>query len=342
LEVVAWQDTTTSLVHIGSASVASGLAVRSVAATGLDANRVVTADVDATNTLSINTWTIGGTAGVVHQNGYSTGPSTATAVSITTVSPTQVVTATEDFSGNLVVQEWTISSGGLPTPIGDAVYKGPANEVAIATINSDQVITAVGTTSNTLIVTTWAVDSAGVHYQNNYVMKNTVSAFSGTVAIGAGSQLVFETVNGLPSLQTVRSAFTPIINVAANVDVLYWDISAAGNISLLSKAETTKEDYFQVTGCMLPTDVPITAFGDVFSDVHVGWYGNGTDYVYNAIKGHLNGITSIGATAAGSDYKVFLPVYSAYFVTGVLTYTGGSIIGDLQISVWSYPVAALD
>jgi hypothetical protein len=341
LKVIAWQDTTTSLVQIGHAS-GGGLAVRSVAATGLDATRVVTADVDETGALSINTWAIGGSTGVTKQNGYSTGPKTATAVSIATVSSTQVVTATEDFSGNLAVEEWTISAGGLPTPIGVVEYDGPANQVAIATISSDQVITVVGTTSNTLIVTTWAVDSAGVQYQNDYVMKNAVSSFSGDVAIGAGSQLAFETVDGLPTLQTVRTAFTPIINVAANVEVLYWNISASGNISLLSKAETTKGDFFQVAGCMLPTDVPITAFGDVFSDVHVGWYGNGTDAVYNAIKGNTNGITSIGATAAGSDYKVFLPVYNAYLVTGVLTYTGSPTDGDLQIRVWSYPVVASD
>ena len=348
LEVVAWQDTTSSLVKIGSASVAGGLTVKSVAATGLDSDRVVTADVDETGNLSINTWMIGGTGGVVQQNGYSTGPKSATtqsahAVSIATVSSTQVVTAIEGPRGNLVVQEWTISSDGLPTPVGAAGRNGPATEVAIATIDSGQVITVVGTLNNTLVISTWAVDSAGVSYQNDYVMDKAVSRLGDDdVAIGAGSKLVFEEVGGVPSLVTVRSAFTPIINREANVEVLYWDISAAGTISLLSTSETTQEDFFQVAACMLPTDVPITAFGDVSSDVHVGWYGNGTDSVYKAIKGPLNGITSIGAAAAGSDFAPYLLEYNAYFVTGVLTYTGSSTTGDLQLRVWSYPVSALE
>jgi hypothetical protein len=163
------------------------------------------------------------------------------------------------------------------------------------------------------------------------------------VAIGAGTKLVFEEVGGVPTLALVRSAFTPIINRDANVEVLYWDISAAGTISLLSTSETTKEDFLQVAACTLPTDVPITAFDDASSNVHLGWYGTGTESVYNAIKGPLNGITSIGASAAGSDYEPYLPDYNAYFVTGVLTYTGSSTSGDLQLRVWSYPVvSALD
>jgi hypothetical protein len=134
-----------------------------------------------------------------------------------------------------------------------------------------------------------------------------------------------------------------MINAAGNVEVWYLNISASGNITVLSKPQTTKEDFLQVAACMLRTDVPITAFGDVSSYVHVGWYGDGTDDVYEAIKGHLNGITSIGAAAAGSDYKVYLPVFNAYFVTGVLTYTDETATnGDLQIRVWSYPVSDLD
>ncbi len=171
LQVVAWQDTTTSLVNIGSASVSNGLPIQSVAASGLDANRVVTADVDSTGALSIDTWVIGGAAGVVQQNGYSTGPGVADTivdadVSITTVSSTLVVTAFNDSSGNVVIQAWTISSGGLPTPLSDVGHNGPATQVAIATINSGQVITAAGTGNNSLKITVWTVDSSGVQYQN--------------------------------------------------------------------------------------------------------------------------------------------------------------------------------
>ena len=348
LEVVAWQDTTISLVNIGSANVANGLAIQSVAASGLDANRVVTADVDSTGALSIDTWVIGGAAGVVQQNGYSTGPGVADTivdadVSITTVSSTLVVTAFNDSSGNVVIQAWTISSGGLPTPLSDVGHNGPATQVAIATINSGQVITAAGTGNNSLKITVWTVDSSGVQYQNGITENASVSPFSDRVAIGAGSQLVFEEVNGFPSLVNVGSAFVPMINAAGNVEVWYLNISASGNITVLSKPQTTKEDFLQVAACMLRTDVPITAFGDVSSYVHVGWYGDGTDDVYEAIKGHLNGITSIGAAAAGSDYKVYLPVFNAYFVTGVLTYTDETATnGDLQIRVWSYPVSDLD
>ena len=90
---------------------------------------------------------------------------------------------------------------------------------------------------------------------------------------------------------------------------------------------------------MLRTDVPINAFGDVYGDVHVGWYGNGTDDVYNAVKSHVNNITGIGAAAEGSDYSPYLLEYNAYFVTAV---GGTPFDGDLQIRVWSYPVSSLD
>jgi hypothetical protein len=342
LEMIAWQDTTTSLVEIGSASVANGLAVKSVAATGLDATRVVTADVDATGALSINTWVIGGTAGIVQQDGYNTGPSTTTAVSIATVSSTEVVTAAEDFSGNLVVQAWTISSGGLPTPIGAVGSNGLANQVAIATIDSGQVITAVATPgSNALTITTWAVDSSGVTYQNEYAIpKAAIKPLPDHVAVAAGSQNVFEEVNGFPSLVTVRSAFVPIIDNAGNVEVWNLDIAANGSVSLFSKVKSPMQDFFEVAACMLPTNVPISVLGDVYSNVHVGWYGQGADDIYNAIKGNTNGITSIGAASAGSDYKVYLLDYDAYFVTGVLTYTGSAANGNLEIRKWSYPVAA--
>ena len=59
LEVIAWQDTTTKLVKTGTPGVVQGPGLFSVAMPGLDSSRVVTADIDFSGTLSINTWTVG-------------------------------------------------------------------------------------------------------------------------------------------------------------------------------------------------------------------------------------------------------------------------------------------
>jgi len=144
LEVLAWQDTTSSLEKLSRHGIAEDEGVVSVAVTGLDANRVVTADINKAGVLSIQTWNVG-TGGVVSQRVYRTAAATASQdVSIATVSSSEVVTAYETTEGSLVVEAWTIGEGGLTEPMA-VVGKGPnAFEASIAAIGSGQVMTAAG------------------------------------------------------------------------------------------------------------------------------------------------------------------------------------------------------
>jgi hypothetical protein len=338
LEVIAWHDTTTSLVLAGTPAVEEVPTLIDVAVTGLDAKRVVTAGVDSTGALSIDTWVIGGTAGVVKQNGYSTGGNVAYhSVSIATLTATKVVTAVRDTNGNLAVEAWTINADGLPTAE-TLIGAGPtASQVTIAASSVNRVVTAVNDTDNSLWVTTWGVDGTGVHYQDQVEKTNKVSRVSEDVSIAAGS--VFRLTGGHAEL--IEGAFTPIITKSGNVEVLYWEVSKGGKLTLQSTpVSTTTDDFFEVAACMLPGNVPITIDADVNSKVNLGWYRNGPGANYTAIKGNTNGITSIAATTAGSDFNVATPYsqYNAYFVTAVLTYSGGSDIGKVEIRKWSYPV----
>ncbi|MGA2427718.1 MAG: hypothetical protein ABSH13_04380 [Candidatus Acidiferrum sp.] len=349
LEVTAWHDTTSSLEPVETPGVMAGIVPVSVAVTGLDSSRVVTADFDNNGTLSINTWTIGSTA-VTWQNGAGTPNATDddSVVSIVALSSTEVVTAFADSNDTLVVEAWTISADGYPTAEGPIGY-GPQSvaQVSIAAVNSNQVVTAVVDSYNTLWVTTWGVDSTGVSspYQDQVPWTTSpVSRFSQHISIGAGTKLVYNGYFHFPQFEFVQSAFTPIITGPGNVEVLDWGISSTGKLSLQNKPiSTPSDDYFHVAACMLPRNVPITAYADVDLNVNLGPYGNGgAPAAYNASIDGTNYITSIAAAAAGTDYNVFaLGSYNAYFVTGVLSYVNSpevsAPVGTLEIREWSYP-----
>jgi hypothetical protein len=99
LAVLAWQDTTSSLAPISGHGIAQHQGVVSVAVTGLDVSRVVTADINQEGVLSIHTWKVG-PGGVVAQLGYRTAPATAAQdVAMAAVSSNEVVTAYETTGG---------------------------------------------------------------------------------------------------------------------------------------------------------------------------------------------------------------------------------------------------
>jgi hypothetical protein len=76
LEVLAWQDSTSSLVPLSHTGTARKKGVAGVAVTGLDPCRVVTADVDSVGGLSIHTWTVDA-GGVRPLKAYHTAASTS-------------------------------------------------------------------------------------------------------------------------------------------------------------------------------------------------------------------------------------------------------------------------
>ena len=119
----------------------------SVAATGLDPSRVVTADFDAAGVLHIDTWTVSNT-GVVKQNGASTSPNafvtnSPSVVEITTVSSTEVVVAFQNSNSFLEVQAWTIAADGLPTPVNQYGLSDfqLGGSLSITTLNPGEVLT---------------------------------------------------------------------------------------------------------------------------------------------------------------------------------------------------------
>ncbi len=345
LEVLAWRDTTSALDPTGSAGVAKKKGVTAVAVTGLDACRVVTADVNKSGVLSIHTWTVGA-GGVTSEKAYHTAASTAAAdVAIATVSSREVVTAYETPAGQVIVEAWTIAGDGEPSPKSVA-GKGPsAFEVSIAAVNPHQVITAAADASQSLWTNTWEVNASGVHAQDQVETKNAVSgpALGGvipqTVAVGAGRFF-----GPPPASKIVQSAFTPVITPDDQVQVFYWGISNSGTITLNSTAPTTLAgDFFGVAASMLSRNIPITSYlggtGDnsVFTEVYTGlnpFTDNPPTYgdPFNAF--------SIATAPAGTDLSIlslFNP-YSAYFVSGGLFGAPeGSSDGTLFIKVFSYP-----
>lgn len=361
LQVTAWQDTTKSLVQVGQADL-GGNKVMALAATGLDPTHVVTADIHDEGTLYVKTWTIGGTAGVVLLNKESVlnaGQSLYTLppnLAVTALSSTEVVTAYQDVNGNLNVGAWAVSdTSANPVPLGTAWQGGPVNQVSMAVIDSATVITATSIPfTNTLVITTFGVDSAGVHLQDTKSLKNVVGGgLYPSVAIGASSVLTpYSAGGGITGLKEVRSAFTPIITAAQTAEVIYWNVSATGAISEVPHPPTDTSDYLYATAaCSLPSGVPISIYADEPAEwtnkVHVAWYGrSGTEAEYSAISGMGSGVSTLSAATAGSDFNLLDPYveYKAYFVTGAVTQTATQETdntGNLQIRLWSYPIAPL-
>lgn len=372
VEVVAWQDTTTSLVQTttsGSARVSGGLAA--VGITGLDSGRVVTADVDTTGVLSIRTWSVQA-SGVSLQNGYSSASGTASsAVAIAALSSTEVVTAYALPNGTLAVEAWTIAADGLPAPVSTVGYQSDdmtgnevlpagrgvfASQVSIAAVNPNEVVTAIGDSSKSMWVTTWAINN-GVEAQQLQQIPNTVdTSLPGNIAVGAGQISKLVPGPGPFELQyeTTRSAFTPFANSSFEVNVLYWTISASGQLTQQPALKGTCSYCSGVAATMLPTNVPMTSYDSgpaecQIEDVYHGYPYETDSYetslcpglydppaVYN-IEYTLSG--PVASTSEGTDqsWKSTFEPYNAYFVTA----SGDQILNLLYIQVFSYPLPPL-
>jgi hypothetical protein len=325
----------------------------------LDSSHVVTADVDIKGVLSLRTWTLGGSAGIAQVNHYASPESTANPLAMTPslgmvdLTATQVVTAYEDDQQNLALQAWTVGgTTASPEKAGEAANGGPATQIAIAAIDSATVITAVVTGDNELQVTTWGVDSAGVHYLDQYVMKNVVGGLYPSVAIGATTVETVSPLGEFPQFKFTRYAFTPIVNRGNLIEVIDWQISSAGKISMVGKpAIGGPDDFaFAVAGSMLQTGVPITAYADLTgpgdeNNVTVGWFEKGYISEFTAISGFLTDVNSLASATAGNDLNVLAPAakVNAYFVTGAQTSGGGlppspTNMGEFKLRVWSYPI----
>jgi hypothetical protein len=346
LEVIAWQNTTSALVQVGIPQVVdtAGIsAIYGVAITGLDSTRVVTADIDNTGNLSINTWTVG-PAGVAHQNVNGTGPGVAYQnVAITSLSSTQVVTAYQQADQTLAVEAWTIGTDGYPTPEGQIATGDPAIQVSIAAVNANQVVTAINDTkdlANVLQVATWGVDSAGVQPLHHKMTGYQVTADGESVGVGAGSK--FRLQDHFPYLEQIQSAVTPII-FDDNVEVVDWGISESGELTQTNKPVSTATfNDVAVAGLMLPQNAPITAYGNNDGSVYVG--GAPVWPVVNNAVG--NGIDSIAMTTSGTGkLSFFSNFYDAYFVTAVLAYqddlsgAAANPTAVLKLNEYSYQVS---
>jgi hypothetical protein len=149
----------------------------------------------------------------------------------------------------------------------------------------------------------------------------------------------FTNEGGIPLSETVRSAFTPIINTDGNVEVFDWSISPAGVLTQTNTpVKSASLNNFEVAACMLAANIPITAFGNDDGIVSIGQYG-GTLASYSATSTlPTDGISAIAASAAGTDYSVLHPFgANAYFVTAANTYYGSSDVGTLEIREYSSP-----
>jgi len=317
LEVIAWQDTFSKLVRIGSASPADanpniGLG-STVAAVGLDANRVVTADVDDTGTLNVDTWQLGGKSGISLQFGASTPASTAQTVAITRLSDTQVVTAYQNSSGELTVEAWNIDAIGIPTPAGMATG-GTAGQIGIAAVSPTQVVTAEQDSEGHLKVIAWVVGTvspvAGVEIGTVTRQGDYTDSLAGMISIGGfGGEAVTAAVNGSSDLETVT-----------------WKVSATGSIVPL--ARSTSGNASAVAGAELPVEgIAVTAARGSTGNLDVDVWREGRE------AGHDQMDTPIGSIAMAPDGTGILSGgnYYAYFVTAAQNSQG-----NLDISMWSY------
>jgi hypothetical protein len=264
----------------------------------------------------------------------------------------------QDELQNLTLQAWTVSdTSATPKAAGTPAVGGAATQIAIAAIDSVTVMTAVvapdseGLGSD-LQVTTWGVDSKGVHLQDQTVVKHVVGGLYPSVAIGATT---VETVNvGFPAFTFTRRAFTPIVNSDNLIEVIDWEISSTGKISMVGKPSIGgPEDFaFAVAGTMLQTGIPMTVYADLTGpgpadnqDVTVGWFEAGYLSWFTEISGEGTDVSYLTATPAGNDFNVLdpRPEVNAYFVTGALT-SGGFLPpsatnkGQFKLQVRSYPI----
>jgi hypothetical protein len=349
LEVLAWRDTTSSLEAISGHGIANHQDVVTVAVTGLDAHRVVTADVNKSGVLSVHTWSVE-TAGVVSERGYRSAQGTASPknVAIATLNCNEVVTAYTTTGGSLIVEAWTIGADGLPAPKA-LLGKGPkVLESSIATVSENRVVTASGDSAQSLWVTTWEITSAGVKSLDTVQKKDAISSTQcyvvprlQQVAVGAGSSA------GSPHSAVVQAAFTPVLAPGCQLEAYSWDISNSGTITLKSTtAPPVPEQFDVVAASMLPRNIPMFSGGG----------GTGDDFVFAEVYSAIDilvsqsvasyndpfSVVNIASTDAGTDLNrlsLFNP-YHAYFVSaGLFNGEGSSTEGTLFLNVLSYPEA---
>jgi hypothetical protein len=351
LNVMAWQDTTTSLELLSGVGLTKYSGVVTVAAAGLDPYRVVTADVDVNGTLSLNTWGVE-ESGVTWQAGSRTAEQTAlpSNVSIAAIGGSEVVVAYVSASSSYpIVQAWTIAADGFATAnpvVGTEPL--PTDQISVAAINTNRVVTAAEI-AETFIVTTWKVDSTGVTQLNQVISEGAVSSACGAnprqqnFAVAAGETFRLTAVP--PFVSFVQAAFTPVLNPLCQLQDYYWGISTGGTLTLESTSSPLGSySYAEVAASMLPNNIPITSyavesgtgFGDVFIDWYTGSGVTGTTATYNYPTGGALAVDSV-STGTDANLHSFFSPYNAYFVSAgqfdSFTSSGGLIV----IKVLSYP-----
>jgi hypothetical protein len=310
LEVVAWQDPNIDiftkflpLVLLGHDSVPDS-AISSVAITGLDADRAVTADVDNSGAVSINTWEIAKT-GVSLQNGTTTAPDTATAVSIARLSTNEVVLAIRTVGGDLTVESWNISSSGVPT-LESSAFAGESSLVAVAATSSSQVVAATRDSAGNQKVIVWAVE------------KGIVTR-KGDDTAGPVEQLSIGAWFGN------NRAVTAAVDSSGVVETINWAVSASGSITRSSSAKGAAASQIAATlGSGAPFTAAIGSKGDL--DVEQ-WNGPGV-----VKPGSNNSTLGISSVAVALEHEGEIGTNLATFF---VTASRGSKYHDLKIDIWS-------
>jgi hypothetical protein len=351
LNVLAWQDTTTSLELLSGVGLTKYSGVVTVAAAGLDPYRVVTADVDVNGTLSLNTWGVE-ESGVTWQAGSRTAEQTAlpSNVSIAAIGGSEVVVAYISASSSYpIVQAWTIAADGFATAnpvVGTEPL--PTDQISVAAINTNRVVTAAET-AETFIVTTWKVDSTGVTQLNQVISEGAVSSACGAnprqqnFAVAAGETFRLTAVP--PFVSFLQAAFTPVLNPLCQLQDYYWGISTGGTLTLESTTPPLGSySYAEVAASMLPNNIPITSyavesgtgFGDVFIDWYTGSGATGTTATYNNPSSGALAVDSV-STGTDANFHSFFSPYNAYFVSAGQFDSFSSSGGLIVIKVLSYP-----
>ena len=315
LEVIAWQDTTSKLVHLGSASFPG--ATGSVAITGLDASRVVTASYSGDFTVAVNTWKLGGTdAGVVRQGSETQQPAyIGGSIGIARLSSTRVaVSFVDPSSADLFVYAYDISASGVPTYLAAWGVSGVADSgiglLGITPVSSDLVMTAIRDLSGNLKVMTWKVTGSSVLPMHTY----TAGAVS-KVAIGGR-------FGG-------GSVMTACANGSGDLENIYWNVSPSGNIT---RAQTVTAGHVAYTAAVWSQGgLRVTAVrGEPGSDLDLERWQDPFLKSNGEIGGFASSSTismvSLASEGVGPvvDYE-----NENYFVTGAR-----SMAGDLEVEVY--------
>ena len=306
----------------------------SISAVGLDSTHVITAHVDGTGNLAINTWQIGCSGSAVcllngaYKRNYATAayPYNPQAVSITALSSTKVVTAFVNSINQLAAQVWDISPKTyLPAAAGPAETYEFVQAVSVAALNSSQVVTAAQNIDGTVELAVFnlgskTVERVATHTGTSYAVSQVAlgadfsgDIFTANVKASDGSLSIVYWVVSLSGSKVVLTPSAPVNRGTGEHQIAAAWLSSIDFLTYIEEGVTT----------------PVTAMGDNLGNLDVDIWSKSKELSFHATD---DAIDTVALVPLGGVFSVPADRSIAYFATA----DRNSINGDLEIKLWSY------